>query len=1016
MSSETATFGPTSIHVTTLGRSRGLTSNQVHNCTHDQFGRLWLAGPTGLNIFDGQSVQTIDATNGLQCQGLRHVHVGEQGFVWVGTDRGLECISVTGTPIELRYDFDWTFGMVQAICTQANTLWLGTANGLLELEFSTANRQLSLRQHHDIGFVKRVLPMSSQRLLVLSTGRGLLAITPQQALPVTVAKDIAPTSIGYCPDGRLLVGSMNGLLLFDPNLELITDLSDRVDHLETTAIGVYQNEWWIGHVDGMSVLREHDHKQHHVWQGSRVNHFCHDNLGNVYASTNSQGLKKISFLRHYLQNQNGMHGNAVYCLKSLLSPPFWVGGEGVLARVDPHTFAIQPSPITAAVILKASTIWDIAEVPSDPDSVWFATQEGLFHLHAEQMRRVGAGASVLSSPCRVLLFQANRLWVGTLAGLAYIEHDTITPMTCPDGSSLGYVYTMVEDRHGRIWVGTLGKGLWRLDAMQLTPVHNFPLLSDANIYAIAFNRQGDMAVIQDDQILISKDNDLISVLSRIPPVAGWSLMWLDDTRLLIGSSDGLVLIDTDTPEFPLRLNALMSSDDWEFTNTRTLWQDEKYIYFGISAGLFRLNKTFFQQQFPSPEIKVGSTRWQGIKPEYESATYIVGTGKWSVDIQVYVPWFVDETKAKFRYRLIGFDRDWSSLTNNMSIRYSSLPPGEYVLQLQAWTPLTGFGAPVDALRLSVSAPWWTYGWADTFAWLRSRYEHYIIANHRNRKLISINESLEKEIREQTQFLHAANQQLKTLNATLLNVQEELKEKNVRLEQLNKQKNEFIGIAAHDLRNPLSVILSYSKFLEHFAGNKLSEQEKTFVQEIEKSSQFMLRLVDDMLDISNIESGAVKLVLTHCDVRLLIASQIELNRILADKKHISIAERLDDTLPPCYVDKEKIQQLLNNLIGNAIKYSPTETTVTVSATANENDLTLAIADQGPGIPEDEISLLFKEFSTASSKPTAGEKSTGLGLAIVKKIVEAHQGNIWLESKEGQGTTFFVQIPVNLAPNR
>lgn len=242
------------------------------------------------------------------------------------------------------------------------------------------------------------------------------------------------------------------------------------------------------------------------------------------------------------------------------------------------------------------------------------------------------------------------------------------------------------------------------------------------------------------------------------------------------------------------------------------------------------------------------------------------------------------------------------------------------------------------------------------------------------------------------------------------MQRELAKKNRELDELNKLKNQFLGIAAHDLRNPLGVIMGFSEFLFE-EGDKLTKADQNqMLKSIMESSEFMLRLLNELLDISAIESGNLTLELVPCDLVKLVRKNVELNKVIAQKKNISIHFNHADHLPEILLDKGKIEQVLNNLISNAVKFSPPGKDVTVSIYKSDSDLTVAIADQGQGIPEAEQEKLFKPFQKTSVRSTAGEKSTGLGLTIVRNLILGHKGNIWVESKVGEGSTFFFSLPV------
>ena len=253
-------------------------------------------------------------------------------------------------------------------------------------------------------------------------------------------------------------------------------------------------------------------------------------------------------------------------------------------------------------------------------------------------------------------------------------------------------------------------------------------------------------------------------------------------------------------------------------------------------------------------------------------------------------------------------------------------------------------------------------------------------------------------------------ELSRLNNELVTLQRELAKKNVELERLNSLKNQFLGMAAHDLRTPLGHILSYSEFLIEEAGPNLSEEHLEFLTIIRSSSDFMLQMVSDLLDYAKIESGKLNIELQPTDLVALAEHNIALNKILAARKQIELSFTCTDGVPEIMVDPGRIEQVLNNLISNAVKFSQPQSTVQVRVESNESRVLLSIHDQGAGIEPAELDRMFNPFSK-SSKGTTGEEGTGLGLAIVKKIVEVHHGKVWVESEVGEGSTFFVALPVH-----
>jgi signal transduction histidine kinase len=218
------------------------------------------------------------------------------------------------------------------------------------------------------------------------------------------------------------------------------------------------------------------------------------------------------------------------------------------------------------------------------------------------------------------------------------------------------------------------------------------------------------------------------------------------------------------------------------------------------------------------------------------------------------------------------------------------------------------------------------------------------------------------------------------------------------------------MAAHDLRNPLGVILAYSDFLETEAFPVLNTDQRDFVSTIKSTSEFMLNLINELLDVSTIESGQLQLDCAPTDLNELVRHNVSRNRVLAHQKRIELDFEDAEKLPPLTIDRGKIEQVLNNLIGNAVKYSHPDTRVAIQIARTGDLVAVSVADQGQGIPEEDLPKLFKAFGRTSVQATAGEQSTGLGLAIARKIVEGHGGKMSVRSRVGEGSTFTFTLPV------
>ena len=249
-----------------------------------------------------------------------------------------------------------------------------------------------------------------------------------------------------------------------------------------------------------------------------------------------------------------------------------------------------------------------------------------------------------------------------------------------------------------------------------------------------------------------------------------------------------------------------------------------------------------------------------------------------------------------------------------------------------------------------------------------------------------------------------------INNELVNLQRELSRRNAELKRSNEQRNELLGIAAHDLRNPIS---SVRQFADVLLVSPLDASQRRSMVRIRDICDFMVSIVDDMLDLSALESGRLDLALQTVDLVAVVAENVDINSDLAAIKRIAIDYGPGDATLPTAIDTARFSQVLNNLLTNAVKFSHPGTTVSVTVRRDGDSAVVAVSDRGQGIASAEIGQLFKPFTRTSNRPTGGERSTGLGLAIVERIVRAHGGTIAVDSVVGVGSTFEVRLPLATA---
>ncbi len=248
-----------------------------------------------------------------------------------------------------------------------------------------------------------------------------------------------------------------------------------------------------------------------------------------------------------------------------------------------------------------------------------------------------------------------------------------------------------------------------------------------------------------------------------------------------------------------------------------------------------------------------------------------------------------------------------------------------------------------------------------------------------------------------------------LNRELNNLARSLHQANAELLELDQLKNQFLGMAAHDLRNPLGIIMIYDGFVLDGVGDTLSAEHRCYLEKIQTAARRMQQIIDDFLDVSMIESGNLRLELVPASVVEIVGDILPICQLAAEKKKVALlVDAINDRrrLP---VDAPKLQQVLLNLVRNAVEYSLAGQRVWLSSQWDDRSLVFVVRDEGPGIAQEEQDRLFAAFGRANARKTAKERSVGLGLCIAHKIVKAHGGRLWVESTPGAGASFFAALP-------
>ena len=253
--------------------------------------------------------------------------------------------------------------------------------------------------------------------------------------------------------------------------------------------------------------------------------------------------------------------------------------------------------------------------------------------------------------------------------------------------------------------------------------------------------------------------------------------------------------------------------------------------------------------------------------------------------------------------------------------------------------------------------------------------------------------------------------LRRVNSDLDSKVDELAQANLALYESNRLKSDFLATMSHELRTPLNSILGFSEVL--LSGQGLNEKQNRWIHNIQSSGEQLLNLINDILDLAKIEAGKMQVRIEDFSIRDVFEVMLTMFRQRAEKKNIELRDQIIGKMPLLRQDPGKIQQILANLLSNAITFTPEGGRVLFSAEAKDGQLILVVSDTGVGIAPEDQELVFEKFRQAGNPLTRSHAGTGLGLSIIRELTKLLGGGITLRSELGRGSTFTLSLPISLS---
>ena len=1011
-----------------LGPADGLPNTTIPALARDREGFVWVANWDGLARYDGVGFRTWrhdpDDASSLPGNIVQALHIDAQDRIWVATEGGgLSMLDRQRTgfrhyrkathPQMLSDD-------VFAITSRGDTLWFGSFGGGL-------NR--------------------------LAANGTLSHFAASETDPASLPSDDI-LSLAFDAKGRLWIGTLAGLAVYDGNAFLrvsvpTTEAAQPIVYSLTTDAG----KLWIGTADGVFLRTGKDDWQAPAWSPM----FARPNA--VIAMVNSEDGQ------YWLGGQGGLWrtqaesapvpvtldmqgGGASRVLQTLLRQPdagMWVPvpsrGLGYL-RSDWRRIAT----LSQAEGLSEGLHRGIA--PASAGGVWLTSSKGAIErvdtatgeiaalpLHAEELRNQKLG--VVMEDRRRQLWFASR---GTLMRIDLASHafkqwssENSVDATHPGGPPIDW---LLEMPNGDVWLSSMSGGLQRRDGVSGKVLDDITAESGHGLTAVdtevirlgpdgALWLAGAQGVLrwdarsrkftsiasaesgrvfslafQDAQTLwLHRLSGLerwskgaqgwtraqrLSVAEGVPAVESTGLQVDANKQLWLGTRRGLFRINPDAGQvrnFGVR-DGLLSQ---EFNDSALLLTDEGVLVGTTVDGSVMLLDTHFKDPKPlAPNLVLDSI--QVSREEQQiilsgEGGFELQPGDHELQISARLLSFEDPLANRYRSRLVGFDRDWVDQGASGERAFSSLPAGGYMLQMQGYDAL-GNASNLRTLRFKVLPPWWRSAWGIAlFVLLAAVLVALLGALYRRR--------------------------LRRRNAWQL-----AEHKREIAEQASLAKTRFLATLGHEVRTPMTGVLGMSELL---LGTSLDEKQRGYTHAIQNAGSHLLRLVNDALDIARIEAGKLELQQQDFDLRALIDEVVGLTAPMAEQRGLGFADDIAAGTPRALQgDPLRVRQILLNLLGNAIKFTDKGSVSLQVSPSLPCGVRFEIADTGPGINEEQQTRLFQRFEQAEGARTAARYGgSGLGLAICQELAVAMGGRITVESTQGIGTRFIVDLPLDEA---
>lgn len=1003
----------------------GLTNNTVFSIFQDSKGFMWMGTKEGLNRFDGTTFKAFDMKLDNR-QGVKEfvysIREGSRGTLWLGTRKGLYEFnprterftlvrSTRGREIlDIRPDghgkvwftadlklysydeetfeihrFDLSPDHVTAIAIGWDgSVWAGSFSGSL-FRYVPAENRFDCVNCPDDGVAEKL--------------RGISRILPT-------------------PQGQLLVGTIYGLTCYDPGPGSARPLLG----LPAQQKGVYvrdilpfsDHEYWVAsesgihHVDALSgktvTLRHRDSDPYSI-SDNAVYALCRDNEGGIWCGTYFGGINYYHrshayFKKHFrTDDPNSLSGNAVRELCADNYGNLWVGTEDAgLNRLNLRTGRVSRFSSPESV---SST--NIHALLLDGNELWVGTfQMGLDVLDVQTGRRkrhyhTGRGAKGLRSnfiisSCRT---RSGELLFGTSHGVHRYSRSTDSFELAPGFPKNSYVFCLYEDKDGVLWAGTIGKGLYWYDpgtrqtGQFVADNGDEHSLSSNSVCGIFEDSSRNLWISTEGGGLCKLDPQRkrfsrFDTTNGLPSNMVYRVLEDSHRQLWVSTSQGLACYDPASKRWKIYTKAHGLLTD-QFNYGSGYCDFSGNLYFGSVKGLVSFNPSHLMGEVKAPPVYITSLQvnhqeLSAAGPQMPYAIAFTDTveldhDQSSVSIGFSALTYTGPTMTNYIYRMEGLDNAWTHLPTNRKVYYTGLTPGDYRFRVRI---AGGLADNERTLLIRIAPPWWSS---------RVAYLIYTVALSASVYLL----------------ITAYLRRQKEKHRRKLDYLEQEKEK-----EIYKAKIEFFTHVAHEIRTPLTLIRGPLEMVMEEAGQQGTLQKN--LQSIERNTKRLVTLTDQLLDFRKTESQGFSLNFIKVNLPNLLKEISRAFSIVAAQKEISFRVDLPAKSFHAFVDIEVFHKIMDNLIGNAIKYAATEISLKLLLLPGTppTNFRIEVSNDGSPIPKSMREKIFEPFFRIGGVQQPG---SGIGLALARSLAQLHNGTLELAKTTDAINTFVLVLPIH-----